>query len=74
MNIKLSYQSIDRYHETRTFKTLAGAQKYAQKWVGETPEMGRDYAISGDGIGKVYLNVKHGHFAEISIAELFPNV
>jgi len=57
VTIKVRYQSLDRYSESRTFKTLAGARKYAQKWVGPTPEVGGFYAVSGDGMGKVTANV-----------------
>jgi hypothetical protein len=53
--IKVRYTSIDRCNTTRTFKTIEGARKFAQHWVGETPELGaqRSYAVSFDGIGKV---------------------
>jgi hypothetical protein len=36
--IRVSVRTIDRFSQTRTFKTLAGARKYAQKWVGAHPE------------------------------------
>ena len=62
--IRVRYQSLDRYSESRTFKTLAGARKYAQKWVGPTPEIGRFYAVSGDGMGKI--------MASVDLADLFP--
>jgi len=51
--IRVRYESIDHFSKTRRFKTLKGAQKFAQHWVGETPEMGSFYAVSGDGIGKI---------------------
>jgi hypothetical protein len=51
--IKVTYRSIDRFSKTATFKTLKGAQRFAQKWVGETPDVGRFYAVSFDGIGKI---------------------
>lgn len=52
--IAVTYNSIDCYRGTRrVFKTLEGARKFAQKWVGEAPEMGSYYAVSGDGVGKV---------------------
>jgi hypothetical protein len=51
--IRVRYESIDRFSKTRRFKTLKGAQKFAQKYLGETPEMGSFYAVSGDGIGKI---------------------
>lgn len=66
-NIRVRYSSIDRYSESRHFKTLAGAQRYAQKWVGETPEISSifGYAVSADGISKVTVS-------GASIYELFP--
>jgi hypothetical protein len=64
-NIKVSYRSIDRYSQTRRFKTLAGAQKHAQKWIGETPEIGWGYAVSGDGIGRIMVT-------GATLYELFP--
>jgi hypothetical protein len=51
--IKITYQSIDGLRDTRSFKTIEGARKFAQRGVGEHPELGRGYAVSGDGIGKV---------------------
>jgi len=53
--ITIRYTSIDRCHKTSTFKTLKGAQRFAYKWVGETPEISVtfQYAVSGDGVGKV---------------------
>ena len=51
--IKINYSSVDGYRESRSFKTLKGARKYAQHWVGKNPEIGSSYAISGDGVGKI---------------------
>lgn len=51
--IKVTYSTIDRFRKTRTFKTLTGARKFAQNWVGKTPEIGSTYAVSGDGVGKI---------------------
>jgi hypothetical protein len=53
MTITVRYATLDGFHQSRKFKTLAGAQRFAQKWVGETPEIGWNYAVSGDGVGKV---------------------
>lgn len=53
--MKVIYRSIDGYRVARSFKTLKGARAFAHKWVGETPEIGSSYAISGDGVGKVTL-------------------
>ena len=51
--ITVTYTSIDRYRKKGKFKTLKGAQRFAQKWVGATPSLGSFYAVSFDGIGKV---------------------
>jgi hypothetical protein len=59
------YRSIDRFSKTRTFKTLAGAQKFAQGWIGEYPSLGGGYAVSDDGVGKIIV---HG----ASLRDLFP--
>jgi hypothetical protein len=63
--ITIKYAAIDGYRETRHFKTLIGAQRYANKMLG-IPEFGNHYAISGDGIGKIT--------ATVDLRELFPNV
>ncbi len=65
MEIKITYSSCDWFRETRKFKTLKGARAYAHRWVGEHPEMGSRYAISGDGIGKVTVK-------GATLADLFP--
>lgn len=51
--IKVRYSSVDRYTEARSFLTLAGASRYARMWIGDHPELGTRYAISGDGVGKI---------------------
>lgn len=51
--INVTYRSVDGARDRRNFKTLKGAQKFAVDMVGQHPEMGSDYAISGDGIGRV---------------------
>ncbi len=51
--IRVSYRSVDRFSETRSYKTIAAARRYAVKQVGEHPEFGSGYAVSGDGVGVV---------------------
>lgn len=65
--IKVRYRSVDRFSKTATFKTLKGAQRFAHKWVGETPEVGTyyNYAVSGDGVGRVTVE-------GATMRELFP--
>ena len=63
--ITVAYRSIDRFSARRTFKTLAAAQRFAQKWIGETPEIGSFYAVSGDGVGRITVS-------GAAILDLFP--
>jgi len=65
--IKVQYRAVDGAAETRKFKTLAGAQAYAAKMIGDTPEMGSRYAVSGDGIGRVMVD-------GANLADLFPEL
>ena len=51
--ITVFYESIDGARQRRTFKTPEGARKFAVLKVGEHPEVGTGYAVSGDGVGKV---------------------
>mgnify|MGYP003585373323 CR=1 FL=1 len=51
--ITVNYRSIDGYSQTRKYKTLAGAQKFAQAWVGKAPDLGGFYAVSYDGVGRI---------------------
>ena len=51
--IIITYSTIDRFRKRSKFKTLAGARKFAQHWLGKYPEMGSSYAVSGDGVGKI---------------------
>ena len=64
--MKVVYTSIDRARAARQFKTLAAAQRFAQKWVGAHPDLAGDrYAISGDGVGKITAE-------GVTLRELFP--
>jgi hypothetical protein len=69
MAYSFTYSSIDGFRRTRSYKTLAGARRAAQEWVGSHPDisLGFRYAVSFDGVGKVH-NV-HG----CTLADLFPN-
>lgn len=66
-DIRVTYRTTDRFTKTARFKTLTGAQRFAQKWVGETPELSDafGYAVSVDGVGKVTVG-------GTSLHELFP--
>lgn len=67
MEITVRYRTLDRFSKTGKFKTLAGAQRFAQKWVGKTPEIGFGYAVSGDGVGKITVD-------GCLLRDLFPDV
>jgi hypothetical protein len=51
--IKLRFTTLDGIRKTKSFKTLAGARKAAQGWVGADAEIGMSYAVSADGVVKV---------------------
>ena len=53
VSIALRYLATDCASRRQTFKTLKGAQAFAHKWVGATPEIGSTYAVSGDGVGRI---------------------
>lgn len=53
MTITVRYSSIDRFSKSRSFKTIDGARRWARYWVGNHPEIGSGYAVSGDGVGKI---------------------
>jgi hypothetical protein len=67
MDIKVRYSTVDRFSKSRRFKTLDGARKFAQKYVGKHPDTSErfGYAVSDDGIGKIEVS-------GCSINDLFP--
>jgi hypothetical protein len=56
MEIKVRVSSIDGFSKSRKFKTLKGAQRFAQKYVGAHPDMGVWYAVSDLGTTKVTVS------------------
>jgi hypothetical protein len=50
---RVTYLAVDGYRESKRFKTIEGARKFAQRGVGEFPEFGGTYAVSFDGVGTV---------------------
>jgi hypothetical protein len=52
--VTVRVSTVDRFSKTGKFKTLAGAQRFAQKWIGEAPDISFQwrYAVSNDGIAK----------------------
>lgn len=63
--IRVRYSTIDHYQEARWFGTLKGAKAFAQKCVGEHPEIGSFYAVSSDGVGKITVQ-------GAALTDLFP--
>lgn len=63
--ITVIYTSIDGVRKVRKYETLRAAQKFAWDWVGRHPELGRGYAVSGDGVGKIEVE-------GASLSDLFP--
>ena len=51
--------------EEQAFSALTDAQRFAHDWIGPHPEIGRGYAVSGDGIGKIEAR-------GITLTALFP--
>lgn len=54
--IVVRYSAVDGFRATRTFKTLAGARKYALERLGTDYELGAHYAVTFDGVGKVEVD------------------
>lgn len=63
--ITLVFSSVDGWRSRKVYKTLQGAQKAAWLRLGRHPEIGAGYAISGDGVCKVYVS-------GCSLWDLFP--
>lgn len=66
--IVVTYRAVDGFRKRAQFKTLKGAQAFAQKWIGATPELGGSYAVSGDGVGKIAVD------GDAKVADLFPKL
>jgi hypothetical protein len=65
MTITVTYSAVDGVYDHRRYATLRNARTFAHKMVGHHPELGRHYAVSGDGIGKIAV-------AGCTLNELFP--
>jgi len=63
--IRVTYRAVDGYTKSATLRTLNGARGWAQRYLGETPELGQTYAVSGDGVGQITVK-------GASLFELFP--
>lgn len=58
MEIKLRYTTIDRFSESRSFKSLDGAQRYARRRMGNMFDISEafGYIVSSDGVGKLTVS------------------
>lgn len=66
-DITLRYHAVDGHRTTRVYKTIETARAYAQKMLGECPELGQNYAVSGDGVGTITAE-------GCTLIELFPRL
>jgi len=54
MTIKITIRAVDGFSQTRSFKTLAGARRYAVERVGDAPDLGTTYAVDLYGVVTLY--------------------
>jgi len=68
MQVQLHYSSLDdREGAMHDFDTVEAAGVWARKMLGDHPELGSYYAVSGDGVGKIMSNT-----GGLLTADLFP--
>ncbi len=65
-SIRVTVSSVDGYRKSKLFKTLDGAQMFAQKAIGKFPEIGSIYAVDGS-FGTTKVEVRGA-----TLEELFP--
>ena len=56
MSIRITVRAVDGFRKSRSFKTQIAARRFAVRHVGESPELGRGYAVSFDGVATVTCN------------------
>jgi hypothetical protein len=68
MKCVVIYTSVDGVRKKRPYWSLAGAQKWCHRMLGESPEIswGFHYAISDDGIGKIEVD------GDWTLRDIFP--
>lgn len=69
--ITIYYRAVDGFRDRRNFKTLKGAQRYAQDRIGKYPGLGLGYAVSNDGVGSISVDGDVDG-TTICIRDLFP--
>ena len=67
MEITLRYRTVDRYSETRKFKTLKGAMKYAHTKLGAHPDTSGTFGYAVSHYGDAKLSVEG-----VALSVLFP--
>ena len=65
--INIYYEASDGFTKEARFTDLGDAQRYAQLWMGKSPEMGVHYAASADGVAKIVVE-------GVSMAKLFEEI
>ena len=70
-DLSVQFKTTDRYSESRRFKTLEGARAYAQKKIGETPEIGSFYAVGAYGDARITVGWTVGG-RSARVLDLFP--
>ena len=73
--ITISYRSCVGHIESRNFKTLKYARRYAARWLGADPEVHPCCAVSANRYGRVFVTGSlrvAGRDIPISPADLFP--
>ena len=64
MTITVRYAAADGYRVSRKFTSIAGARKFAARYIGNNPDTCGSYAVSDDGVGTVRVQ-------GCTLAELF---
>jgi hypothetical protein len=75
--IWVHFLGADGSQQTRKYKRLPAARRYAAEKAGDRPQIAKGYAISRDGVGQVAINPNgSGRLAceGISLDELFPKL
>jgi hypothetical protein len=63
----LIYSSVDGVRKTHHFASLDNLRRKARYYVGDHPDLGSNYAVSFDGVGKVVVR-------GASLQHVFPEI
>jgi hypothetical protein len=53
LRIVVRYRAIDNFTKRGEFRSIAGARRFAKKYLGDEFEIGTGYAVTYDGIGRI---------------------